>query len=73
MERQQLLDDVAVALQRVDQELRLVKTTQAELTNAVRDLEEARASLEHAFSRLLEAEPSPVEMSALLLDARADS
>jgi hypothetical protein len=73
MERQQLLDDVAVALQRVDQELRLVKTTQAELTNAVRDLEEARASLEHAFSRLLEAEPSPVEMSALLLDVRADS
>jgi hypothetical protein len=73
MERQQLLDDVAVALQRVDQELRLVKTTQEELKNAVRDLEQARASLEHAFSRLLEAEPSPVEMSALLLDVRPDS
>ena len=73
MQRQQLLDDVAVALQRVDQELRMVKTTQVELVAAVRDLEQARASLEHAFARLLEAEPSPVEMSALLLDPGLES
>jgi hypothetical protein len=68
MERQRLLDEVAVALQRVDHELRVVKTTQLELGVALKDLENARAALEHAFSRLLEAEPSPVEMNALMLD-----
>ena len=70
MERQKLMDDVAVALQRVDQELRVVKTAQGELAAAVTELENARATLEHAFDRLLEAEPSPVEMTALLLDPR---
>ena len=69
MEKQKLMDDVAVALQRVDQELRVVRTAQAELAVAVKDLEQARATLEHAFSRLLEADPSAVEMSALLLDS----
>ena len=69
MEKQKLMDDVAVALQRLDQELRVVKTAQVELAVAVKDLENARAALEHAFSRLLEADPSAVEMSALLLDS----
>ena len=72
VEKQKLMDDVAVALQRVDQELRVVKTAQAELATAVKDLEQARAALEHAFSRLLEADPSAVEMSALLLDSDRD-
>jgi hypothetical protein len=68
-EKQKLMDDVAVALQRVDQELRVVRTAQVELAAAVRDLEHARATLEHAFERLLEADPSAVEMRALLLDS----
>lgn len=74
MDRQKLLDQVAVALQRVDHELRTVRATQRELDLAVNDLETARASLEHAFDRLLEAEPSQAEMSALMLDSnRAQS
>ncbi len=73
VKRQHLLDEVAVALQRVDQELRVVRATQVELGVAMRDLEQARAALEHAFARLLEAERSEVEMTALLLDARPEN